>query len=253
MTRGSRRTRTLLISLALGTGLAVLHPLILALTVEDMTASGATARGQTVEPFRPRWRTLEYNGTEFVVDDTRIIRPSLTAPGAIHYLWMNASASKKDGGTDDANSWAPRIATFESRRSQLDTLTGVTFGYGWPFVSAAVDSGSTSFQRLTPFNGIAIAGLGRVETDRGSVDRAIPTRIIWLGLILNTGLYAVVALTSLSLCGMALRGRRRRRRARRLGVDEHDLCRKCDHVITGLTRCPECGTDVRTDPASPSA
>ena len=65
--------------------------------------------------------------------------------------------------------------------------------------------------------------------------RALPLRPIWLGIIVNTALYALI--WSALLLGFATLRRWRRRRANR--------CPSCAYDMTGLsatTPCPECGT-----------
>lgn len=103
---------------------------------------------------------------------------------------------------------------------------------GWPFRSAMSEhhivDGSSTITRW----GIPVF---RAWQPWSEPPRSIPLRPIWLGLLGNTLFWSwVVAPAYWGAIGW--RTARRRRRA---------LCVNCKYPVQSLTRCPECGTDVR--------
>ena len=107
----------------------------------------------------------------------------------------------------------------------------ITIGYGWPSVSFASDFDELNRNLVT---GIAYEAIGSGVL---GIPRALPTRVVWGGLLINLALYALVVY---GVCVPALvYGRRfvlRRRWSR-------GVCGHCRYEVGMLDRCPECGAE----------
>lgn len=239
--RLSSLSKTLLVSVALGISCALLHPLVLSLLTRDVTELRAFRRGRSVEQKPGFARTGTHNGVDYARVPSTVSRSAFLAPGAAHYTWYR-SAQAPDGLRDlKGSAWIPPVGSLVDNQQRFSVLGGVTVGYGWPRVSFACDAGETSFDTLTPVNGVPLAFMHPIVTDRGRMQRAVPTRVVWSGFAFNIFVFTCISVLCLPVAKHVFRGRLRQYRAKRLGVDVGDLCRVCDHVVTGLDRCPECG------------
>lgn len=137
------------------------------------------------------------------------------------------------GPNSSVNSFQP------GRGPLLDSV--LTLGYGWPRVSLAADyiepmNFSANYPaQCTVFLGIGVGG-DTVSGDFAELPRAIPTRVVWRGLLFNTLVFGIpiwiVGTMHIVLLGMLLRARRWARR----------LCGRCRYQMGTLGTCPECGT-----------
>ncbi len=111
-------------------------------------------------------------------------------------------------------------------------LTEVVSGWPWPALRAAYGAPHGSKSLPTFERGIFIPVLcthfGQ-ELERG----VLPTAPIWPGFLGNTAVYALVIFPIISA-----RHWRRQHRVRR------GLCAKCAYPVSGMEKCPECGTSV---------
>lgn len=130
----------------------------------------------------------------------------------------------------------------------------VTLGFGWPRVSFATDYDlmghlSRTTGRLNlgvpPSNGIRLAKLDTVSLGLADGERAIPTRVVWRGLIMNLALYTLVVY---GVCVPVLVYSRRFVMRRRWS---RGVCGRCRYEVGSLDRCPECGAErpVKVGPA----
>lgn len=137
--------------------------------------------------------------------------------------------------------WTP--AAVASPGWNSDT-TCITMAYGWPRASMAVeyvfDPGSTRIGdpfRLSPVNGVVVGGLEPTELVQGEeLERALPTRVVWPGMIANLALYAAVIYGTVSALGFVRWGVCRRRWAR-------GCCGACGYELGAARRCTECGAE----------
>lgn len=119
-----------------------------------------------------------------------------------------------------------------------------TLGFGFPFVSCAVDySDSDDPSGPVPLNGIPMRSapvecvwmLNGHRNVTGDIERVLPTRIVWHGVLLNLAIYAVVSwmLVLIPMVLLCRRACRRRWASGRCGV--------CQYEIGTMATCPECG------------
>lgn len=96
---------------------------------------------------------------------------------------------------------------------------------GWPLAALGVD-----------WSGRGVIEFGADPADPSRQPIRLPYLPVWLGVVVNTALFA--ALWMLPLVGIpALRRNRRRRRG---------LCSRCAYELAGLMVCPECGSGAPT-------
>jgi hypothetical protein len=129
--------------------------------------------------------------------------------------------------------WAPSDAMLEGTKPRPGPefwVSLISVGYGWPAVSVAHDYDYFRKQSITGWE------LGNVPVTRTGVPRAIPTRVVWSGVLAYLGVYALVS-WGLVLTPLLLLGARARRRLWGRGV-----CGRCRYAIGEMTTCPECGT-----------
>ena len=119
-----------------------------------------------------------------------------------------------------------------SRADAWSLMTETASGWPWPALRAAYGAPHGSKSLPTFERGIFIPVLcthfGQ-ELERG----VLPTAPIWPGFLGNTAVYAMVIFPIISA-----RHWRRQHRVRR------GLCAKCAYPVSGMEKCPECGTSV---------
>ena len=76
----------------------------------------------------------------------------------------------------------------------------------------------------------------------GDIDFALPTRVLWLGFLMNTLVYAALLF---ALCLATRGGFVSLRCALRVARVRRGQCRVCGYSLEGLSRCPECGAVVK--------
>ena len=115
-------------------------------------------------------------------------------------------------------------------------------GIGAPRTSAVRPS-TSRIQRGLPFEGTALRAWDAIFPYRVNItydNTCLPLRLLPLGFIADTAIYASFLLGLMRL----LRRIRDRRRVRR------GLCTKCKYTVRGIATCPECGTPVASTHSS---
>lgn len=124
----------------------------------------------------------------------------------------------------------------------------VSLGYGWPFVSLAVDHDEHELALKNaaawPVNGFVLVGADPEPGFERSLPRALPWRVAWLGLLGNLALYGAVC-WGLGLTPLLVLRRRAQRRRWARGE-----CGRCGYALAGLDVCSECGAERPTPRAS---
>lgn len=173
-----------------------------------------------------------------VVQRTLIPSPPVWARGA----WINIG-----GAATSTSPGPPAWSRFAQLRAAAtfddDIPTGwemcIEVGCGWPMRSASYFAAATTAPG--PFlvlDGLVIANTATADTpsDNNSTPRALPWRLYWPGMIVNTLVYATILLTPFTLLPGILAYLRRR--AGRCPACSCDL-RGANHTI-----CPECDCDA---------
>ena len=106
------------------------------------------------------------------------------------------------------------------------------FSAGWPLRSfGGCDYITPGLEKQAP------AALRNVPTWIKAGGHKVPVSPLWVGLAVNTLLFALPAFAGAWGWGWV-----KRRRRRRLG-----LCLACGYPVKGMARCPECGAEVSVD------
>lgn len=117
-------------------------------------------------------------------------------------------------------------------------LASIDMLAGWPMpaLRALVYDGGASRRATQPANPPQLAGLKppRVFLSDAASARTLPISPIWIGLFANTAFYASLIWLTVLGFGLARRAYRTRR----------GLCAECGYELAGLTKCPECGTEL---------
>ncbi len=114
-----------------------------------------------------------------------------------------------------------------------DHGTVITLAYGWPFVALCTDY-IYGLHHHSVAQGIQISQSTRVNQ---RYPRALPTRVVTEGLVVNLLLYAAGCYGALKLGHLLVRRSAARLRTKR------GQCVRCAYPLDGLAICPECGTE----------
>jgi hypothetical protein len=183
--------------------------------------------------------------TSMSIDGKPVLRgwfrtPPADMPAPNSYTWSDSF-----GYTEETVSFAPP----SNGRPQLGPIVGLTQNRcraGFPFPALESHFGPGPLPDAQFLRG----RLAYYDMTRGamwfqsagpglSIGVTIPLKPFWPGLLANALVFGVLGGTLV----LRLAGLRRRRRQSR------GQCLKCGYALAGLTKCPECGMEVRSSPS----
>ena len=137
--------------------------------------------------------------------------------------------------------WSPPERYFIGDTAVNQPWTWVhTVGYGWPFVSLCVDYDQGYYDpppESLVLSGIGLGSFGTISGATREYPKAIPTRVVWIGLFGNVFLTAFSGWLVFRLVYEFPLSIKRKKRWK-LGA-----CGRCGYSVGDSNLCPECGAE----------